>query len=414
MCLKPEEPQGTRGGCLEEAAYLVVVAHLHPMPAPVTHAARDLRRHRGRGLACGAGGGPERGDVNRPPRQKVLLTVRTRVLPSNRENVFSGFVNIFTLQRAQGFPSLWTCELWLWRYRQRCSEHLVRSGTPPTTRRTDSQTQSQGSARETALLQDGEASRHEAPGMRPEGGSLPRGSPAEKVSCTCSSTTSRAMKSCFSLKRPLYSSSAFLSWVANLGGRAQRSVSDPRVQGLQVAGGGGAQGDRPSQSGRQHRPRSAKTLVPGTLSLSYQKLRVQVVLAVKNPPANARDPEMQVRSLSQEDPLEEGMATHSGILAWRVPWTEEPGALKSMGLQSWTRLSIHIAQNLISYVPFWKEQSSFSGELGCHNLRMMPLKDDALYQRGMLGMSGHGTQAGRLLLGGQTRMCPQGTGCRCQ
>ena len=41
-------------------------------------------------------------------------------------------------------------------------------------------------------------------------------------------------------------------------------------------------------------------------------------------------PEMQktwVQSLSQEDPLEEGMATHSGILAWRMPWTEEPGWL---------------------------------------------------------------------------------------
>ena len=37
--------------------------------------------------------------------------------------------------------------------------------------------------------------------------------------------------------------------------------------------------------------------------------------------------ETQVRSLSQEDPLEKGMATHSSILAWRVPWTEEPGGL---------------------------------------------------------------------------------------
>jgi len=42
--------------------------------------------------------------------------------------------------------------------------------------------------------------------------------------------------------------------------------------------------------------------------------------------------ETQVLSLGQEDPLEEGMATHSSILAWRVPWTEEPGGLQSMGL----------------------------------------------------------------------------------
>ena len=39
-----------------------------------------------------------------------------------------------------------------------------------------------------------------------------------------------------------------------------------------------------------------------------------------------------VQSLGQEDPLEEGMATHSSILAWRIPWTEEPGRLQSMGL----------------------------------------------------------------------------------
>ena len=40
-----------------------------------------------------------------------------------------------------------------------------------------------------------------------------------------------------------------------------------------------------------------------------------------------------VQSLGWEDPLEEGMAIHSGILAWRIPWTEEPGMLQSMGLQ---------------------------------------------------------------------------------
>ena len=49
--------------------------------------------------------------------------------------------------------------------------------------------------------------------------------------------------------------------------------------------------------------------------------------------------ESQVRSLDQEDPLEEEMATHSRILAWEIPWTEDPGRLQSMGSQkSWTRL----------------------------------------------------------------------------
>ena len=51
---------------------------------------------------------------------------------------------------------------------------------------------------------------------------------------------------------------------------------------------------------------------------------------VKNPPAMQ---ETQVRSLGQEDPLEEGMATHSSALAWRIPWTEEPGGLQSVELQ---------------------------------------------------------------------------------
>ena len=45
------------------------------------------------------------------------------------------------------------------------------------------------------------------------------------------------------------------------------------------------------------------------------------------------------RDLGSIDSLEEGVATHSSILAWRNPWTEEPGGLQSMGLQSWTPLS---------------------------------------------------------------------------
>jgi len=56
-----------------------------------------------------------------------------------------------------------------------------------------------------------------------------------------------------------------------------------------------------------------------------------VAQTVKNPPAMQ---ETWGRSLGWEDPLEKGMATHSSILAWRIPWTEEPGRLQSMGLQS--------------------------------------------------------------------------------
>ena len=53
-----------------------------------------------------------------------------------------------------------------------------------------------------------------------------------------------------------------------------------------------------------------------------------VAKMVKNLPAMQKT---QVQSLGQEDPLEEEMATHSSILAWRVPWTEEPGRLQSKG-----------------------------------------------------------------------------------
>ena len=73
---------------------------------------------------------------------------------------------------------------------------------------------------------------------------------------------------------------------------------------------------------------------------------------VKNPPAKARD---AVRSLGQEVPLEKEIATHSCILAWKTPRTEEPGGLQSMGSQSLTRLNTHAHEakcslrELISY-----------------------------------------------------------------
>ena len=63
-----------------------------------------------------------------------------------------------------------------------------------------------------------------------------------------------------------------------------------------------------------------------------------MALVVKNPPATQEPQETQVRSLGQEDPLEEGMATHSSILAWRIPWTEEPGGPQSTATKSWTCL----------------------------------------------------------------------------
>ena len=54
---------------------------------------------------------------------------------------------------------------------------------------------------------------------------------------------------------------------------------------------------------------------------------------IKNPPAVQDLQEIWVGFLGGEDPLEEGMVTHSSTLAWKIPWTEEPGGLQSMGLQ---------------------------------------------------------------------------------
>ena len=54
---------------------------------------------------------------------------------------------------------------------------------------------------------------------------------------------------------------------------------------------------------------------------------------MKNLPANAGDARDEVLSLGREDPLEQEMATPSSILAWEIPWTQEPGGLQSMGSQ---------------------------------------------------------------------------------
>ena len=61
-----------------------------------------------------------------------------------------------------------------------------------------------------------------------------------------------------------------------------------------------------------------------------------VAQTVKHPPTMQ---ETQVQSLGWEDLLEKEMATHSSILAWKIPWTEKPGSLQSMGSERWTRLS---------------------------------------------------------------------------
>ena len=64
----------------------------------------------------------------------------------------------------------------------------------------------------------------------------------------------------------------------------------------------------------------------------------------------------RVQSLGWEDPLEKEMATDSSILAWRIPWTEEPGGLQSMESQSWTRLS--------DFTHTWKDKGFPGGASG--------------------------------------------------
>ena len=97
--------------------------------------------------------------------------------------------------------------------------------------------------------------------------------------------------------------------------------------------------------------------------LGFSSLASQVVLVVKFLPANAGDTRDKVRSLGWEDPLEEEMATHSNILAWEIPWTEDPGELQSMELQrvwlNWAHT--HSSQMLVNrhheVGKFWLESS---------------------------------------------------------
>ena len=75
-------------------------------------------------------------------------------------------------------------------------------------------------------------------------------------------------------------------------------------------------------------------------------------------------PETWVPSLGWEDPLQEGMATHTSILAWRVPWTEEHGRLQSMGSKSQARLS-DFHYSLLSLLPCLPPAGNLPGASGC-------------------------------------------------
>ena len=67
------------------------------------------------------------------------------------------------------------------------------------------------------------------------------------------------------------------------------------------------------------------------MNKTCMSIRNHVALVAKNPPAGSGKEQFQ--SLGRQDALEKGMATHSSILDWRIPWTEEPGELQSIGSQ---------------------------------------------------------------------------------
>ena len=112
-------------------------------------------------------------------------------------------------------------------------------------------------------------------------------------------------------------------------------------------------------------------LIPMGFLLEFWSLESELIRQIKQDQASLvaqrlkRLPTMQetrVQSLGQEDPLEKEMATHSSILAWRIPWTEEPGRLQSMESQSQTRLSDftspyvflnHLTYNKVCYHFYW-------------------------------------------------------------
>ena len=89
---------------------------------------------------------------------------------------------------------------------------------------------------------------------------------------------------------------------------------------------------RPPDTGRSTSSRATRQRRQAGLLVTGKHVAISGVSLVaqkeKNPPTIH---ETQVRSLDQKDPLEKGMATHSSILAWRIPWTEEPGGPQSMG-----------------------------------------------------------------------------------
>ena len=126
----------------------------------------------------------------------------------------------------------------------------------------------------------------------------------------------------------------------------------------------------------------------------------QVVLVVKNLPTNAGDIRRVSSSLGREDPLEEGMATHSSILAWRFPWTKEPGRLQSIGSQrvkhNWSNLMhAHTHISLLSQFLRWKQGDTkrWGGRFRGPTLPLPQTHTGRRFSLGTLAWSPHSTNS---------------------
>ena len=143
---------------------------------------------------------------------------------------------------------------------------------------------------------------------------------------TCTQVKYRQMRMDRPLRVICRRPAACLTNIPNfLVGFSWTNLEKPRVQPNSVKTKGRDQGWDP----RKWRPYKKHATIRSWHSLHAS----QVALQVKKPLANARDVRDAGWSLGLEDPLEEDIATHSNILAWRIPWTEEPGRLWSIGLQ---------------------------------------------------------------------------------
>ena len=98
-------------------------------------------------------------------------------------------------------------------------------------------------------------------------------------------------------------------------------------------------------------------------NLLLPRLPPKLAQQVKNLPAMRETQEMRIWSLSRGDPLEKETATHSSILAWKIPWTEKPGGLQSKGLQrighNWATQHTHRVSNLSITLRVWNAWLSF-------------------------------------------------------